>query len=143
MSLFRAALQSFRESMAEEGKDAASVESILSRLYAQIDPVRTQALDFLRELESRFSAWSTRLEAAAAAAAAASSSKGSGDSSGGSGRHSAGRSVSHGADLNNLGGTNGAPIRVGDLFVTNLKMLQVRCGQVTFSVYLEGGLYRF
>lgn len=83
--------------MPEEGRESAG---IVSKLFPLIDPIRAQNADFLRELESRFSAWSTQLEGP------------SGEKGG----------QSHGTDSVSSGAML---IRVGDMFVTNLKMLQV------------------
>uniref|UniRef100_A0A5K3F384 FERM domain-containing protein n=1 Tax=Mesocestoides corti TaxID=53468 RepID=A0A5K3F384_MESCO len=102
--------EGFSEAIADERKDSPAVETILSKLFSLLGAVRAQAVDFLQDLESRFATWSTRLEGALK-----------------NGRHTSasGRSVSHGSDINHLDADSAAPIRVGDLFVTNLKMLQL------------------
>ena len=105
------------------------MDSILTTLFTLLDPLRAQSIDFLRELESRYSAWSSRLET---------SSRGSSHNHHRH-RHTSTTSTAGNTPANVSSSTSAeiddgmeqsppvAPIRIGDLFVTNLKMLQVCC----------------
>uniref|UniRef100_A0A0R3SRW8 FERM, RhoGEF and pleckstrin domain-containing protein 2 n=1 Tax=Hymenolepis diminuta TaxID=6216 RepID=A0A0R3SRW8_HYMDI len=95
--------------------------------------LRCQSVDFLRELESRFVAWSSRLDSAsrhrhASSSSSAAATSASAVSTAGSATGSTGSGSGSSADVRGSGETStthAAPVRIGDLFVTNLKMLQL------------------
>ena len=120
--------QGFREAFAEECKEAAAVDSILTTLFTLLDPLRAQSIDFLRELEFRYSTWSTRLEASSRVSSHNHHRHGhsSASTSTTANANSAAVSSSTSAEIDvTTEQSPPAPVRIGDLFVTNLKMLQV------------------
>ncbi|BHF73606.1 FERM, ARHGEF and pleckstrin domain-containing protein 1 [Sparganum proliferum] len=92
--------------------DVPGVRAVLNRLLNLLEPIRSHHSEFLRGLESRFSNWSGR------SASRKSVDAGAGDSTG---------SCTDAANAKHTANedTPVSPIRVGDLFVTNLKMLKL------------------
>ncbi|KAL5966154.1 FERM ARHGEF and pleckstrin domain-containing protein 2 [Taenia solium] len=113
--------EGFREAFTEESKDCAAVESVFSKLFTLLDPLRAQAIDFLNELESRFAAWSTRLESTSRSSHRLSSAASAVTSASGSASSASASATSADVDAD----SPTTPVRIGDLFVTNLKMLQL------------------
>uniref|UniRef100_A0A0X3PCD3 FERM domain-containing protein n=2 Tax=Schistocephalus solidus TaxID=70667 RepID=A0A0X3PCD3_SCHSO len=93
--------------------DVSAVRTVLNRLFTLLEPIRNHHTEFLRGLESRFSNWSGQ-----------SASRKSVDV--GAGNSTAGCADSMNSTPAGSEDTPVSPIRVGDLFVTNLKMLKVR-----------------
>lgn len=113
--------EGFREAFTEELKDSTAVESVFSKIFTLLYPIRAQAIDFLNELESRFTAWSVRLDGTSRGSHRHSSTASAGASASGSASSASASATSAGVDAD----SPTTPVRIGDLFVTNLKMLQL------------------